>query len=337
MGLLNKSYEPVFLKESSSAEKYLDELKQLKSRLNAEGQAVIDRDIKYIEYGILGEQNINFELKNSHMPLFVLHDIYLKSGELSAQIDYLVFTPKICFVIECKNLFGNLEINNNGDFIRTIEYNGKKKKEGIYSPITQNERHLQLIKSIIMSNQKSFISKKIAEKVFNKTFIPLVVLANPKTVLNNRFAPKSIKDKVIKADGLIQYMKDVYNNSDLFTSSDSDTKEWAESFLNKNCDNDADYLTKYDKYITSDKLDSDCSNIKNSVLFDELKAYRLQMSRQENIKPYYIYNNEQLNDLINKKPKSLDELKSISGFGNKKTEKYGEDIINIILKYNNLE
>ena len=87
MGLLNKSYEPVFLKESGSAEKYLDELKQLKSRLNSEGQAVIDRDIKYIEYGILGEQNINFELKNSHMPLFVLHDIYLKSGELSAQID----------------------------------------------------------------------------------------------------------------------------------------------------------------------------------------------------------------------------------------------------------
>lgn len=137
MGLLNKSYEPVFLKESSSSEKYLDELKQLKSRLNSEGQAVIDRNIKYIEYGILGEQNINFELKNSHMPLFVLHDVYLKSGELSAQIDYLVFTPKICFVIECKNLFGNLEINNNGDFIRTIEYKGKKKREGIYSPITQ--------------------------------------------------------------------------------------------------------------------------------------------------------------------------------------------------------
>lgn len=188
-----------------------------------------------------------------------------------------------------------------------------------------------------MSNQKSFISKRIAEKVFNKTFIPLVVLANPKTVLNNRFAPKSIKDKVIKADGLIQYMKDVYNNSELIASSLSDTEKWAESFLNKNCINDADYLTKYDKYITSEKSDSNCSDIKNSALFDELKAYRLQMSRQENIKPYYIYNNEQLNDLINKKPKSLDEIKQISGFGEKKTEKYGEDIINIILKYNNLE
>ena len=182
-----------------------------------------------------------------------------------------------------------------------------------------------------MSNQKSFISKRIAEKVFNKTFIPLVVLANPKTVLNNRFAPKSIKDKVIKSDGLIQYMKDVYNNSDLPASSDSDTKEWSELFLNKNCDNDTDYLTKYDKYITSDKCD--CSDIKNSVLFDELKAYRLQMSRQENIKPYYIYNNEQLNDLINKNPKSLDELKSVSGFGDKKVEKYGNDILNILLKF----
>lgn len=57
------------------------------------------------------------------------------------------------------------------------------------------------------------------------------------------------------------------------------------------------------------------------------------MSRQENIKPYYIYNNEQLNDLINKKPKSFDELKSVSGFGEKKTEKYGNDILNILSKF----
>jgi len=42
---------------------------------------------------------------------------------------------KICFIIECKNLFCNLEINNIGDFLHTMEFGRKKKKEGIYSLI----------------------------------------------------------------------------------------------------------------------------------------------------------------------------------------------------------
>lgn len=48
------------------------------------------------------------------MPMVVLHDIYLEDGDLSAQIDYLVFTRKLCCIIECKNLYGDIEINNAG-------------------------------------------------------------------------------------------------------------------------------------------------------------------------------------------------------------------------------
>lgn len=144
--------------------------------LNSERLAIIEKDIKYTEYGIAGEKNIEFELKNSHMPLYVLHDIYLKWEELSAQIDYLVFTPKICFIIECKNLYGNIEINNNGEFIRTIEYNGKKKKEGIYSPVTQNERHLELIKSMILSNQKALFQENLLKNLLVKCLSRLLFL-----------------------------------------------------------------------------------------------------------------------------------------------------------------
>lgn len=66
---------------------------------------------QYLEYGIAGEKNIEFELKNSHKPMYILHDIYIQDGDLSAQIDYLVFTKKICFVIECKYLYRDIEIN----------------------------------------------------------------------------------------------------------------------------------------------------------------------------------------------------------------------------------
>ncbi len=56
------------------------------------------------------------------------------------------------------------------------------------------------------------------------------------------------------------------------------------------------------------------------------------MSRHENIKPYYIYNDKQITELINKNPKNLNKLKQVSGFGEKKIEKYGVDILNILSK-----
>lgn len=111
MGIFDKMREPEFLKESSDIERQLEVLRKLEPNLNQEGKKKIQEDIRSLEYGLLGEKNIAFELKNSHMPMYILHDIYLESGDLSAQIDYLVVTRKMCFIIECKNLYGNIEIN----------------------------------------------------------------------------------------------------------------------------------------------------------------------------------------------------------------------------------
>ncbi|HEX3076447.1 MAG TPA: nuclease-related domain-containing protein [Lachnospiraceae bacterium] len=164
MGLFDKMREPVFLKESSNALEQLESLRLLEPLLNKEGQTLIKQEIKCLEYGIAGEKNIAFELKNSHIPMYILRDIYLEDGDLSAQIDYLVFTRKICFVIECKNLYGDIEINSAGDFIRTMEFGGKKKREGIYSPITQNQRHLELMKKIKVDKRNNILAKFMVGK-----------------------------------------------------------------------------------------------------------------------------------------------------------------------------
>ena len=147
------------------------------------------------------------------MPMYIIHDfLYIESDDLTAQIDYLVFTKKICFVIECKNLFGNIEINNQGDFIRTMTFGRKKIKEGIYSPITQNERHLKLMKKIAMENKSNIITKFLTDKLFENSYRTVVVLSNPKTVLNSGFAKKEIRNKVIRTDQLISYIKNTYKN-----------------------------------------------------------------------------------------------------------------------------
>jgi len=119
---------------------------------------------------------------------------------LSAQIDYLVITRKINFVIECKNLYGNIEINAKGDFIRTIKYGDKFVKEGIYSPITQNQRHMELIKKLLLERKTNILTRAAFNKFFPNFYRAIIVLANPKTILNNKNAEKSIKENVIRAD-----------------------------------------------------------------------------------------------------------------------------------------
>lgn len=361
MGLFNNLKEPVFLKENSNIDSQLEKLRNLEPALNEEGQLLLKQDLKSLEYGIAGEANIAFELKNCHMPMYILHDVYLELGDLSAQIDYLVFTRKLCFVLECKNLYGNIEINNVGDFIRTTEFGGKKKKEGIYSPITQNQRHLELMKKIRVNSKNNILTKIMAEKYFEDINKSVVVLANPKTVLNAKYAQKEVKEKVIRADQLVKYIKDMYDSSKELAVSDEKMLLWAQSYLDLHKDVDKDYTTKYDKYRiiaktentaelaieTQKETDSDDISIvsikdnavsENDVrieetkIFQELKAYRLNKSREEKIKPYFIYNDNQLKDLILKMPKSKDEMLKVSGFGEAKVIKYGEDILKVIDK-----
>lgn len=101
MGFFDKMTGPVFMKDDSEAEKQLEVLKEIQSQLSEEKE-VLEREIKLVEAGIYGEKQIRFELENSHIPMYVLHDLYLEHNGLSAQIDYLVVTKKHIYVLECK-------------------------------------------------------------------------------------------------------------------------------------------------------------------------------------------------------------------------------------------
>ncbi|WP_010247765.1 HRDC domain-containing protein [Acetivibrio cellulolyticus] len=351
MGLFDRMKEPVFLKGNSNAEVQIEKLKALEPILNAEGQNIIKQDIKSLEYGIAGEKNIEFELKNSHIPMYILHDIYIEDGELSAQIDYLVFTKKICFIIECKNLYGDIEINSSGDFIRTMEFSGRKKKEGIYSPITQNQRHLELMKKIMTDRKNNIFTKYMAGRYFEDFNKSIVVLANPKTVLNAKYAKKEVKEKVIRADQLVKHIKEVYESSKVAADSEDKMLAWAQSYLDLHKAVEKDYTGKYEQYkiniITPRKQDEEVLTpvaerstitvgevpVEETDIFKELKAYRLDKSREEKIKPYFIYNDNQLKDLISKMPRNKEELQTVSGFSEVKANKYGDDILKIIKKY----
>ncbi|MCD4712175.1 MAG: HRDC domain-containing protein, partial [Clostridiales bacterium] len=50
----------------------------------------------------------------------------------------------------------------------------------------------------------------------------------------------------------------------------------------------------------------------------------------ENVKAYVVFNNAQMEEIIEKLPRNNDQLLKISGFGSVKVEKYGDGIINLV-------
>lgn len=266
MSFFNVEKEPTFLKKDSSAVEQIEKLKEFYKNVNDEGKFIIDNDIKLLEAGIYGENQIVFELKNSHVPMIVLQDIYLEHNGLSAQIDFMIFTRGFIFVVECKNLVGNITIDNAGNFTRIFDYGKYKKKEGLYSPITQNKRHLELIKQRILDKQTNIITRKLAEKSFEQNFKSVVVLANPKTALSAKFAPKEIKNSVIRADQLVEYIKKANANYALEFSSEKSMLETANSYLRAHVENAKDYTEKYNEYLIDEKPEQHIQNIEEKII-----------------------------------------------------------------------
>lgn len=134
-----------------------------------------------------------------------------------------------------------------GDFVRTMEFGGRKKKEGIYSPITQNQRHLESMKKIKIDNKSNLLTKFMIEKHFNDFNKSVVVLANLKTVLNAKYAKKEVKEKVIRADQLVKHIKDMYDKSKELVDSDERLLALAQSYLDLHKDVEKDYMEKYEQ------------------------------------------------------------------------------------------
>lgn len=70
-----------------------------------------------------------------------------------------------------------------------------------------------------------------------------------------------------------------------------------------------------------------------SLLYEELKAWRKKIADEENVPPYFIFNDKTLIEIANKKPSTRADLLSISGIGELKAEKFGSKIISIAAKF----
>ena len=83
----------------------------------------------------------------------------------------------------------------------------------------------------------------------------------------------------------------------------------------------------------SEKTADNSGIIKHPALFRLLKEWRNIKARTSNLQHYMILHQKTMVTLANSVPQSLSELKRVKGMGKKKSEKFGEEILNIISSY----
>lgn len=327
--------DPIFIKDFSNDNQQMNDLIELSGRvITPDKKDLIERDIDFLKIGMKGEADVYFELKNSFIPMLCLHDVRLEYNDYIAQFDYIVITKKFICILETKKLSGDIEITPDGDFVRIIKNRSGKfiKKEGMYSPIAQNERHARILREILVKEKliKTFPIKS------------LVVLANPKTILNKKQCPKAIQDNVYKHDQLATFLnREIEDKTNDRDNLEKYLYEIADYLIKNHKPQQYDYVKKYSlsngDFIAGEgtaeaavTYDAGIDAGIDARLNESLRQYRLNACREENIKAYVIFNNQELEQLVSVRPRTMDELKQIKGFGEWKIQKYGEKILAII-------
>ena len=68
----------------------------------------------------------------------------------------------------------------------------------------------------------------------------------------------------------------------------------------------------------------------DQALFEKLRAWRLQVTRQTGRPPYVIFWDATLKEIAAQRPATLDELAAIKGVGPHKLEQYGPAVLEVI-------
>ncbi len=319
--------DTIFYKENSDLQDKYNALKRLNEEYPKNEE--LQSELLIVKKGLDGENEILYQLKKAHIGMYVLRDIKVKYEDLTAQIDYVVITPVFTYYIECKNLIGNITVTDKGDFIREFTLNGKRMKKGMYSPLRQVEAQREVIRKIWESNTSSFI-KFFASKNFEYYRRVLVVAANQDTILNTNKAPKEFKYKILRADSLVRKIEYDLNHrdNDDHLKSKKGMEGIAQSYLDLSSKEEIDYYNYYKEKF--------CNNV-NVPIKDDLKERLIELRKtrcnEMTIPAYYVFTNDELDKLIEVRPKTIEELKNANILTPIKIKTHGDLIVEEINKY----
>jgi ATP-dependent DNA helicase RecQ len=76
-------------------------------------------------------------------------------------------------------------------------------------------------------------------------------------------------------------------------------------------------------------VEADLSRSEQQI-FEKLRWWRMETARSHNVPAYVIFHDATMREIAKAKPASLDDLRGVSGVGEKKLQTYGEDIVALI-------
>ena len=118
-------------------------------------------------------------------------------------------------------------------------------------------------------------------------------------------------------------------------------EEWANHFLrlNVNKANEKQKIEKNNEENVEENVIKEELNISEKVeevksdeksIKDKLIDFRKKRSVERKIPAYYIFNNEELDKILEHMPKTFEELKNLKILTDVKVNSHGKDIVNII-------
>jgi ATP-dependent DNA helicase RecQ len=72
-------------------------------------------------------------------------------------------------------------------------------------------------------------------------------------------------------------------------------------------------------------------------LFDALREVRLRLARERGVPPYVIFHDTTLHDMVERLPKTLDDLHAVYGVGVKKAADFGDAFLDAIRTFHRPE
>lgn len=158
----------------------------------------IEKKIRNLEKGCSGEKKTLYWLRRMPMDAVVIKDFYFMYDDSPVQIDTLVITEKLIFVVETKNWSGNIYLDSSGQFI------SPEKKAHRNSPFAQSKAQVAFLKQIY----KMLFPQDTAQR-----FQGLVVWANSDSLIERDAAPEQVAQSVVYQNEVSQRIQEICDAS----------------------------------------------------------------------------------------------------------------------------
>lgn len=223
--------KPIFLKDFFKVNQEYVDLQDLISNIeDEEKKAIIKSDLDKVGKKLSHDNNLYFEICNSHLTALCIYDGNIVYEGESFSFDFLLITSKNICVIDNTSLVGKVKIDEEGKFYLTSD---KGSTQISPNPILQNKLKIRFLEKIL---NKEF-------DLNNLPYLNLIVNCEEEGFNDKTGCPLEVKDTILMFSELVPYL--YKQNNVEFNITDENMYKIGNKLLSLCEDTRIDYFTKY--------------------------------------------------------------------------------------------